>query len=554
LSFDSFGLKEEILQAIKEWNFDTPTEIQSKVIPFLLSKGKDLVGLAQTGTGKTAAFGLPLVHFASDTERHPRGLILAPTRELCVQIAGDLKQFAKYLPGVRIVPVYGGTSVSGQIQDISRGCQIVVATPGRLLDLIKRNRINVSDIEHLVLDEADIMLNMGFKEELDAILQETPDSKNVLLLSATMPDDVARIAREYMHQPETFVVGRENSGAAGIEHSYYMVHTRDKYPALKRLLDFNPDIYGIVFCRTKISTQEIADKLIKDGYPAEAIHSDLSQFQRDSVMAGFRSRHFQILVATDVAARGIDVSDLTHIIHYDLPDENANYIHRSGRTGRAGRSGVSLAIINMKEKYKIRQIEHTLGTRITEAQVPLGKEICARQLLHLIDRVHAVNVEEEQILPYMSLIEEKLAALDREELLKHFVSMEFNRFLTYYKDAPDLTPVRREKAPGKGVSNAVTSRRYEAGRGGFATLQINLGRKDHVLPPDLIHLINSQSRERKITIGKIDIDRNWSLVQIESGEADRLADRLNRASFRGRPVQAYRENRTRNYRKPSRER
>ncbi|MBI9103149.1 MAG: DEAD/DEAH box helicase [Spirochaetales bacterium] len=550
MDFNSFGLKPEILTAIEEWGFETPTEIQEKVIPFMLAEKKDLVGLAQTGTGKTAAFGLPLVNFADTSKKAPKALILSPTRELCLQISADLKQFAKHIHGLNVTPVYGGANIVTQIQELRRGSQIVVATPGRLVDLIKRGKINISEIERVVLDEADIMLNMGFKEELDAILENTPEDKNVLLLSATMPSDVARIASEYMTEPERFTVGKKNAGSENIEHKYYMVHSRDKYPALKRLLDIHPSIYGIVFCRTKISTQEIADKLIKDGYSAEAIHSDLSQYQRDGVMSKFRVKGFQILVATDVAARGIDVNDLTHIIHYDLPDEKANYVHRSGRTGRAGRKGMSLAIINMKEGHKIRMIERTLGQKITEGQVPKGSDICERQLMHLIDRVHSVNVDESQIAPYLSIIEEKLASLDREELLKHFVSLEFNQFLTYYKNTPDLSPIRKGERDGRGRSNAEGRGRNERGqygkrneggrRGGgsgrYKTFQINLGRKDNVLPPEIINIVNKEFRDEKIQLGKIDIDRSWSLFEIESDRADEVANKLNSASFQGKKI------------------
>ncbi len=540
MDFNEFGLKQEILQAIGEWNFETPTDIQEKVIPFLLSEKKDLVGLAQTGTGKTAAFGLPLVQFADPLNKKPGALILAPTRELCLQIAKDLDQFSKHLKGVRVTPVYGGAHISTQIRELSSGSQIVVATPGRLVDLIKRKKIDIGHISRVVLDEADIMLNMGFKEELDTILDQTPSEKNVLLLSATMPSDVARIASEYMVSPEQFVVGKKNSGSENIEHHYYMVHSRDKYKALKRLLDFHPNIYGIVFCRTKISTQEIADKLIADGYSAEAIHSDLSQYQRDAVMGKFRVKGFQLLVATDVAARGLDVNDLTHIINYDLPDENANYVHRSGRTGRAGRKGMSIAIINMKEKYKIRLIEKSLGQTIKPAEVPLGRDICEKQLMHLIDRVHTVNVDEDQIGPYLSTIQEKLAALDRDELLKKFVSLEFNRFLDYYKNTSDLTPVKKE--PRNKKSNADNSRGRDRRGGKFTTLQINLGRKDRVLPPDLINIINRTFKDKKIKIGRIDIERTWSMLQIEESYAAEVTSKLNKSSFRGRPIMVHREN------------
>ena len=541
MDFNSFGLKPEILTAIAEWNFENPTEIQEKVIPFLLSEKRDIVGLAQTGTGKTAAFGLPLIHFADPEIKQPEGLILAPTRELCLQISADLTQFAKHLPAITVTAVYGGANIVTQIKELRKGAQIVAATPGRLVDLIRRKKIDISKVKRVVLDEADIMLNMGFKDELDAILKETPEDKNVLLLSATMPSDVARIADEYMTAPERFVVGKKNSGSENIQHLYYMVHSRDKYLTLKRLLDFHPDIYGIVFCRTKISTQEIADKLIRDGYSAEAIHSDLSQNQRDSVMGKFRARGFQLLVATDVAARGIDVNELTHIIHYDLPDETANYVHRSGRTGRAGRSGMSLALINMKEGRKIHLIEKTLGQKITEAVVPTGRDICEKQLMHLIDRVHTVEVDEEQIRPYLPIIEEKLAALDREELLKHFVSLEFNQFLSYYKHAKDITPAKNEKRD-RNSTDGRNSRKGGRQGGGYTTFRINLGRKDKVLPPELINIVNKEFPGEKIQLGRIDIDQTWSLMQVDSDRAEEVLKKLNRSSFRGRKLSLQEDN------------
>lgn len=548
MRFDEFGLKQEILQAITELGFETPTEIQERVIPALISGRRDLVGLAQTGTGKTAAFGLPLVHFADPESSRPQSLVLAPTRELCLQIAQDLKAYAARIKGLKVTAVYGGAHILPQIQDLARGTQIVVATPGRLVDLISRKRIDLSRIERVVLDEADIMLNMGFKEELDSILQQTPEDKIVLLLSATMPQEVARIASTYMKDPEQMVVGRKNEGSKDIEHHHYLVHGQDKYPALKHILDFHPDIYGIVFCRTKVSTQEIADKLTVDGYNVEAIHSDLSQAQRDAVMSKFRSRGCQLLIATDVAARGLDVSALTHIIHYDLPDEKEYYVHRSGRTGRAGRKGMSLAIITPKDRYKITLIERSLGQKISHLEVPTGRDICRRQLMHAIDKIHKVEVDEEQIEPYLDLVQEKLADLDREALLKHFLSLELNRFLDYYKKTPEVAQVRQDRPQGRrdagwdrGGGRVAPRGPGAAPRGGdpaehYDPIQVNLGWKDRVLPPDLINIINRNFRGRRVRLARIDIGRTWSQIEVEQELVEEVMEMLRGYNYRGKPL------------------
>ena len=564
--FNDFPLKKEILKAIKEWDFETPTEIQEKLIPILLEQKNDIIGLAQTGTGKTAAFGLPLVQHARKDSKIPRSLVLAPTRELCLQIAGDLRQYAKYLQGVNVIPVYGGAPIKTQIKDLEHGCQIIVATPGRLLDLIKRDRIDLEQIEYLVLDEADIMLSMGFKEELDAIFETIPRERTTLLFSATMPRGVARIAKEYMNSPDTVSAGNKNTGADSISHCFYIIHEKDRYHALKRLLDYNPEIYGIVFCRTKISTQEITDKLLKDGYNAQAIHSDLSQAQRDTVMSKFREGTFPILVATDVAARGIDVSELSHIIHYDLPDDSDSYIHRSGRTGRAGRTGASIALINTKQKYRIKMIEKSLGRQISQQEIPSGKQICEKQLLHLIDRVHMVEVDESTIAPYMVTIEEKLAALSRDELLKHFVSLQFNHFLDYYKSARDLTSVKQEKSKsGKNkTSKKNTDRRkseydwpenawegFDHGwrgkeksgrenktgnRNNFITLTINLGWKDRILPQDIIYLVNHHVKGGKVPLGKINIEKTTTSFPIDKKAAAEVVEKLGKIRLKGKTV------------------
>ena len=456
MNFKELGLTDNIIKAIGELGFDTPTPIQEKVIPQILNNPRDIVGLAQTGTGKTAAYGLPILERTDISSKKVQALILCPTRELCLQIAHDMESFAQFLPKLSVTAVYGGAGIIEQMRSVRKGTQIIVATPGRLLDLINRKAADISAIRHLVLDEADIMLNMGFKEELDAILAAAPTERQTLLFSATMPSEVAKIASKYMKNPLEISVGQKNSGTASVEHQYFMVHAKDKYETLKRAVDYYPEIYGIIFCRTRISTQEIADKMIKDGYNAEALHGDMSQQQREFVMRKFREGNVQLLIATDIAARGLDVNNLTHVIHYDLPDDLEIYTHRSGRTGRAGKTGISLAIIHMKEKYKIGSLEKTVKRKITATKVPLGKDICEQQLIRLIDRVKAVKVDNDQISPYLAVIEEKLADLDREALLKHFVSMEFNRFLDYYKNAPDLTAVAREvqkKKPAQELLN-----------------------------------------------------------------------------------------------------
>ena len=452
-TFAELGVGREILQALADLGFTAPTPIQAEIIPLVLQRQTDVVGLAQTGTGKTAAFGIPMLQLADPARRKPQALILCPTRELCVQVTRDLLALARHLPQIQVTAVYGGAPIEPQIRALRQGSQIIVATPGRLNDLIRRNSVDLSTIRRVVLDEADEMLNMGFKEELNAILAVTPPDKNTLLFSATMSREVAGIAATYMHQPVEITVGQKNMGAENVRHLYYMVQAKDRYLALKRVADLNPDIYAIIFCRTRQETQEIAEKLITDGYSADALHGDLSQTQRDAVMNKFRAKTIQMLVATDVAARGLDVSDLSHVINYNLPDDLASYTHRSGRTGRAGKSGVSIAIINLRELFKVRDIERKLGRRFEAARVPNGREICERQLLHLIDTVNRVQVDHARIEPFLPAVHEKLAGLDREELIKRFVSLEFNRFLDYYRHAPDLNVSDRERndRPGRGV-------------------------------------------------------------------------------------------------------
>ncbi|MCD6121504.1 MAG: DEAD/DEAH box helicase [Spirochaetales bacterium] len=558
MEFSDFGLSDALLRAVDELEFKEPTPIQEKVIYNLLNDERDIVGLAQTGTGKTAAFGLPLIERTDAKDKSVQSLVLCPTRELCLQITRDMKDFARYVDNVRITPVYGGASIVQQIRDLKRGTQIIVATPGRLLDLIRRNAADVGVISHLILDEADLMLNMGFKDELDAILEALPEERRTVLLSATMPYEVEKIAFKYMKEPVELVAGERNVGIDTVEHGYFIVHSRDKYLALKRIVDYNPDIYGIIFCRTRISTQEIADKMIKDGYNAEALHGDLTQAQREHVMRKFREHDLQLLVATDIAARGLDVSDLTHIIHYDLPDELEIYTHRSGRTGRAGKTGTSLAIVNLREKSKLKRIERSVKRKIEEKNVPTGREICEKQLIDFMNRVKSVDVDTESIESFMPVIEEKFASLSREEILKRFVSLEFNRFLSYYKNTRDLSPVvrggmemesgrrRRKKHKFSGERSAKSQLRgqfkgYAKGQkfnraSGFSYLKVNMGKHDKMLPPQIIGLVNESTRNRNIKLGKIEIRADEARFQVENNHIEEVYRALNGYYYRGKKL------------------
>ncbi len=521
-SFEDLGIEPTIINAVSELGFKTPTPIQSEVIPILLENKNDLIGLAQTGTGKTAAYGLPLVQDTPEKPKKTKVLILSPTRELCVQITKDLKNFAKFKKGIRVVPIYGGASLEYQFKELKKGAHIIAATPGRMLDMLKRGKADLSEIETLVLDEADEMLNMGFKEELDSILETTPPEKRTLLFSATMSRDVERIALKFMHDPIEITVGKKNVGAENVTHAYYLVHEKDRYVALKRIADFNPSIYAIIFCRTRVETQQIADKLMNDGYNADALHGDLSQAQRDTVMQKFRVRNLQMLVATDVAARGLDVEGLTHIINYNLPDDSEQYTHRSGRTGRAGKTGVSIAIINLKEKYKIRHIEKKIGKKFKNERVPNGREICEKQLFNHIDRMEKVDVYSEEIDAFLPTINKKLEWLDREELIKRFVSIEFNYFLNYYKNTIDINVDEK------------TDKKRKTGE--MYRFFINLGRKNDLTPPLLIGLVNDISRRLSIRIGKIDIMHSFSFFDAEAYYKDTILKAFNKKSFKGQKI------------------
>ena len=526
-TFLDLGLKEPINKALTDLGYENPTVIQEKAIPQIISSTDDLKAFAQTGTGKTAAFSLPILQLADAENKNTQAIILSPTRELAVQIGNNIKDFCKYLPNMKVVTVYGGANIEEQMRALKKGAQIVVGTPGRTVDLIKRRVLKLGNVQWLVLDEADEMLNMGFKEELDKVLDATPDTKQTLLFSATFPKEVEAIARNYMTKPVEITSGQKNQGADNVSHEYYAVTERTRYPALKRIADVNPDIYGIIFCRTRRETQEIANNLIKDGYNADALHGDLSQAQRDSVMGKFRKKTVQLLVATDVAARGLDVNNLTHIINHKLPDQIENYNHRSGRTGRAGNKGISIVLVNNKEKGKLRPIERIIKKKFVETKVPSGKEICQNQLMHLIDKVQNIEVNTSQIEAFLPSIYEKLEGLDREELIQKFVSLEFNSFLTYYENAKDLNDLSsRENSRARSTNENMTR------------FFINIGKKDRLNPAKLIGLINDQNIGDSIEIGAIDILDTFSFFEIDKNYEDATLTAFsdNQPDFDGRSV------------------
>jgi ATP-dependent RNA helicase DeaD len=529
-TFEELGITPAILKAISEMGFEQPMPVQEEVIPFLLGEDNDVIALAQTGTGKTAAFGLPLIQKINLNLLQPQALILCPTRELCLQIADDLNDFSRYVD-VKVLPVYGGSSIESQIKTLRKGVHIVVATPGRLLDLMNRRCVDLSGIANVVMDEADEMLNMGFSESIDDILAKVPEKRNMLLFSATMPPEIARITGKYMKNAREIVIGNKNESTANVKHLYYMVNARDKYLTLKRIADYNPSIYGIVFCRTKIETQEIADKLIRDGYNADALHGDLSQQQRDYVMNKFRIRNIQLLVATDVAARGLDVSDLTHVINYSLPDEIEYYTHRSGRTGRAGKTGISISIVHVKEKGKIRQIERLINKTFVAAKMPTGKEICEKQVFHFIDKIEKVKVDEAEIESLLPSVYRKLEWLDKEDLIKRMVSQEFDRLIGYYKEASDIRTI--EDGDRKDRKEGI--RTLEGPEAGFQKIFIGMGKMDGITPKNLMDLINDYV-EGRVQIGRIDFFTRYSLFDVEDKSAKRVVEALRELDFLGRNV------------------
>ena len=533
-TFEELGVSPEIRKAIEEMGYENPMPVQEEVIPYLLGNGNDVVALAQTGTGKTAAFGLPLIQKIDVSRRVPQALILCPTRELCLQIAGDLTDYSKYITDLKILPVYGGSSIESQIKSLKAGVHIIVATPGRLIDLMERKVARLDTVADVVMDEADEMLNMGFTDSINAILEKVPEERNTLMFSATMSPEIARIAKTYLHDAKEITIGTKNEGSKNVHHIAYTVHAKDKYLALKRVVDFYPQIYGIIFCRTRKETQEIADKLIQDGYNADSLHGELSQAQRDLVMQKFRQRHLQLLVATDVAARGLDVNDLTHVINYGLPDDTESYTHRSGRTGRAGKTGVSIAIINLREKGKMREIERIIKKKFDIGTLPTGKEICEQQLIKLIDDIEKVKVDEEEIETFLPGIYRKLEWLSKEDLIKRVVSMEFNRFLDYYKNAAEIEqPKGNEKRESPkerkdhGSDREKTSRKAEKG---YTRLFLNLGKTDGFYANQIIELINRNLKKERIEIGRIDLMQNFSFFEIAEAQAPMVIKALNKTT------------------------
>ncbi len=516
MTFQELGLRQEILDAIAELGFVNPMPVQEQVIPYMLTHENDLVALAQTGTGKTAAFGLPILNMVNVEQRKIQSLVLAPTRELCIQIANDIKNFASKMRGVKVVPVYGGESIVVQYKQLDIQPQVLVATPGRLIDLINRGKVDLSEVRFLVLDEADEMLNMGFQEDIETILKDVPETRRTLLFSATMPNEIAKISRQYMHDAAEIAVGTRNAGSDNVEHVYYMVRADHRYLALKRIVDMNPDIYGIVFCRTRQETKDVAEKLMKDGYNADALHGDLSQAQRDTVMNKFRIKNLQVLVATDVAARGLDVSDLTHVINYNLPDDVEVYTHRSGRTGRAGKKGVSCVIVHTREGRRLREIERIIKKEFKHMPVPTGMEVCKRQLFHMIDKMERVEVNNEEIDVFMPQIAAKLAYLSKEEIISRFVSLEFNRFAEYYKDAEDINVDVKEGKKGKDKGDGKSK------RGQKVRFKMLYGTKQNATPRSVLGVINDVTQDKSIIIGDIEITNKFTFFDVYADQADRV--------------------------------
>ena len=555
-TFEELGVSEEIRRAITELGFESPMPVQEEVIPYLLGSNNDVIALAQTGTGKTAAFGIPVLQRLDPTSRDTQALILSPTRELCLQIADDLKDLSKYMNGINIVAVYGGTSIENQIRALRHGAQVIVATPGRLIDLMHRGKANLDKVYNVVLDEADEMLNMGFTESINEIFEGVPADRNTLLFSATMSREIERIAKSYLREYKEIVVGSRNEGAENVNHIYYMVHAKDKYLALKRIVDFNPKIFGIIFCRTKLETQEIADKLIHDGYNAESLHGDLSQQQRDLTMQKFRQHLTQLLVATDVAARGLDVDDLTHVINFGLPDDIESYTHRSGRTGRAGKKGTSISIMHIREKHKMRAIEKEIGKSFVEGVIPSAKEICKKQLYKVMDQIVKTDVNDEEIDPFMTDINRYFEFIDKEDLIKKIVSMEFGKFLAYYADAPEIEAPSKSsrdssgKRSGKGERGGRGERGGKGERGsrgergasgsrkaeaGYSRLFINLGKDDGFYPGEVMQYINKHVEGRQ-AVGHIDLLKKFSYIEVPEKDAQKVMRALDGTVYKGREV------------------
>ena len=545
-TFEELGVSEEIRRAIEELGFETPMPVQEEVIPYLLGSRNDVIALAQTGTGKTAAFGIPVLQKINPKNKDTQALVLSPTRELCLQIADDLKDFSKYMKGVNIVAVYGGTSIENQIHALRHGAQIIVATPGRLIDLMHRGKAKLENVNNVVLDEADEMLNMGFADSINEIFEDLPEERNTLLFSATMSKEIEKIAKSYLNEYKEIIVGSRNEGAENVNHIYYLVNAKDKYLALKRIVDFNPKIFGIIFCSTKLDTQEIADKLIHDGYNAESLHGDLSQQQRDLTMQKFRQHLTQLLVATDVAARGLDVDDLTHVINFGLPDDIESYTHRSGRTGRAGKKGTSISIIHTREKHKMRAIEKEIGKAFVEGDIPSPKEICKKQLYKVMDQIVKTDVNDEEIDPFMKDINRYFEFMDKGDLIKKIVSMEFGKFLAYYADAPEIEkptsrPTREERKTKRNDRNSQRGDKGQTKRGkkkaekGYKRLFINLGKNDGFYPGEVMQYINKHVKGRQ-DVGHIDLLDKFSYIEVPEKDAAKVMKALDGTVYKGREV------------------
>lgn len=538
--FEALGIEEGLLHSIKSLGFTQPTPIQEKAIPVLLQGTKDFIGLAQTGTGKTAAFGLPLLQLINKQERFPQALIICPTRELCLQITNDLNTFKNKKDHLMVTAVYGGASIVMQIKDLKKGTHIVVATPGRLIDLIERKAINLEKIHYVVLDEADEMLNMGFKDDIEFILKNTPNRQSTWLFSATMPPEIRQVSKRYMDKPFEITIGKTNEGAANIDHQYYSTQHHNRYEVLKRIIDFNPGIYGIVFARTKADTQDIAEKLTREGYDIDAIHGDLTQQQRDKVMGLFRDKSIQLLIATDVAARGIDVSGITHVINYELPDDTEVYTHRSGRTGRAGKSGISISIVTPKEIYRLRQIERMVKTQFHRMDIPSGKDVCRKQFFHFIDKMLQADISHGDYETYLPVLKEKFAHVEKEEILQKVAALEFDRFLKYYENAADLNLREEKRSDRRGERTDRTGRRDERGKsfsgGNYQRLFVNLGTKDGFYKASFLQFILDLSDLRKDVLGKIDMKEMNSWVEVEAGAAKKMIKAIDGKNYRGRKI------------------
>ncbi len=546
ITFEALGLDERLVKATSALGFVTPTSIQEKAIPVLLAGTTDLIGLAQTGTGKTAAFGLPLLQLISSSDKYPQALIVCPTRELCIQIVNEMELFKKFMTGVHLVAVYGGTSISAQIRDIKRGVQVVVATPGRLIDLIERKAVNLEQIKYVVLDEADEMLNMGFQDDIEFILKNTPNRESTWLFSATMPPEIRRVSKKYMNEPKEVQVGKVNTANKNIDHQYYVTAAQNRYETLKRLIDFNPGMYGIIFTRTKADAQEIAEKLTREGYDIDALHGDLTQGQRDKVMGQFRDKTLQLLIATDVAARGIDVTGITHVINYELPDDIEVYTHRSGRTGRAGNTGICMSIVHSRELFRLRQIEKMVQSPFNRLEIPSGKDVCRKQFFSFMDRLLQTDISHGQYEAYVPTLMEKFAEVSKEEILQKVVATEFDRFLKYYENAEDLnlrddrrarTSLRDAGARDQGRRGDARTTRFEAPAAGNLTkLFVNLGTKDGFYKASFLQFILDMSDLRKEVLGRIDMKEMNSWIEIDKNAASKMIKSIDGKTYKGRRI------------------